>query len=322
MRRRQFITLLGSAAVARPRTARAQQPAMPLIGVLRVNPKGITETFAEPFRRYMRAVGWEEGRNIRFLFVWAAGQNERLPELAEELVAAGVNTIIAFGDPGVKAAQRASAHIPIVGMTSDLVYSGAVASMTRPGGNTTGVSILASELDLKRLELLHAFVPQARRIGLLVDPTVTRDRSQFETGARLLGVEIEMFDVGSREEIPQALNAMAAAGVEAVNILSSPLLNSARGLIIEHLRGARLPAIYEWPETAEEGGFLAYGPRYLLCYRLVVGLTDKILRGARPADLPVQQPDRFELVLNLKTAGELGLTFSAPLLLRVDQVVE
>jgi putative tryptophan/tyrosine transport system substrate-binding protein len=188
---------------------------------------------------------------------WAAGQNERLPVLAQELVAAGVNMIIAFGDPGVKAAQRATAQVPIVGMTSDLVYSGAVPSMRRPGGNTTGVSILASELDLKRLELLHDFVPQARRIGLLVDPTATRDRDQFETAARLLGIEIEMFDVESRDQIPRTLDAVAASRVEAVNVLASALLNSARGLMIERLRAARLPAIYEWPETAEEGGFLA-----------------------------------------------------------------
>jgi putative tryptophan/tyrosine transport system substrate-binding protein len=321
LRRREFITFLGGAA-AWPLAAHAQQSAMPVIGVLRVNPQDTTETFAEPFRRYMRALGWVEGRNIRFLFVWAAGQNERLPVLAQELVAAGVNMVIAFGDPGVKAAQRATAQVPIVGMTSDLVYSGAVPSMRRPGGNTTGVSILASELDLKRLELLHDFVPQARRIGLLVDPTATRDRDQFETAARLLGIEIEMFDAESRDQIPRTLDAVAASRVEAVNVLASALLNSARGLMIERLRAARLPAIYEWPETAEEGGFLAYGPRNLLCYRLVVGLVDKILRGAHPADLPVEQPDRFELVLNLKTAGELGLTFSAPLLLRADQLIE
>jgi putative ABC transport system substrate-binding protein len=322
MKRREFIALFGGAAAAWPLAARAQQPAMQTIGVLRINPQGVAESFAEPFRRYMRALGWEEGRNVRFLFVWAAGQNERLPALAQELVASGADLIITFGDPGVKAAQEASAKIPVVGMTDDLVGSGAVASMARPGGNTTGVSILAPELDVKRLELLHVFVPQARRIGVLIDPSVTRDRSQLEQGGRALGIELAMFDVRSHDEMPQALNAMIASRVDAVNVLASPLLNTARGLIIERLRAGRLPAIYQWPENAEEGGFLAYGPRQLLCYRHVAGLVDKVLRGARPADLPVEQPDKFELVLNLKTADELGLTFSPQLLLRVDQVIE
>jgi len=322
VKRRKFITLIGSTVATWPLPLRAQQAATPLIGVLRVNPQHVAEYFAEPFRRYMRALGWEEGRNIRFLFAWAAGRNERLPALAQELVASGVDLIIAFGDPGVIAAQQASAKIPVVGMTDDMVGSGAVASMAWPGGNTTGVSILSTELDVKRLELLHVFVPQARRIGVLIDPTVTRDRSQLEQAGRVLDVEVAMFDVYGRDEMPQALNGMVSARVEAVNVLASPILTSARGLIIERLRAARLPAIYQFPEAADEGGFLAYGPRILLCYRHVVGLVDKILRGARPAALPVEQPDKFELVLNLNTAAELGLTFSPQLLLRVDQVIE
>src|ERR1700731_5342311 len=165
MRRREFITLLGGAAALwRPRAVVAQQGRLPVVGVLRPNWKDVGETFAEPFRRYMKAIGWEEGRNIRFLFIFAEGRNERTPALADELVAQNVDLIISFGDPAIRAAQRATQVIPIVGMTDDMIGSGLVVSMARPGGNTTGVSMLTLELDVKRLEILHEFLPQARRI--------------------------------------------------------------------------------------------------------------------------------------------------------------
>jgi putative ABC transport system substrate-binding protein len=321
MRRREFITLLGSAP-AWPLAARAQQGRLPLVGVLRPNPKDVLETFADPFRRYMKAIGWEEGRNIRFLFAWAEGHNERTPALAEELVAQNVDLIIPFGDPAIRAAQRATQAIQIVGMTDDMVGSGLAASLARPGGNTTGVSILASELDVKRLEILHDFVPQARRIAVLADPTTISTRAQLASAGRHLGVELVPFEAQSPDEIGRALDAVAGAKVEAVNILASPLLNAARLQTIDRLRDARLPAIYQWPETAEDGGLLAYGPRNLLCYRHVVSLVDKILRGAKPADLPIEQPSKFELVVNLKTASALGMTISPTLLLRADEVIE
>jgi putative tryptophan/tyrosine transport system substrate-binding protein len=171
MTRHEFIALVGGAAAAWPLAARAQQGRLPVIGVLRPNWKDVGETFAEPFRRYMKAIGWEGQRNIRFLFVFAEGRNERTPALARELVAQNVDVIISFGDPGIRAAQQATQVIPIVGMTDDMIGSKLAASLARPGGNTTGVSILASELDVKRLEILHEFVPRARRIALLVDPT-------------------------------------------------------------------------------------------------------------------------------------------------------
>ena len=177
MNRRQFITLLGGTAIAWPLAARAQQPAMPVIGVLRVNPKE-SEPFAEPFRRYMQAAGWEEGRNVRYHFVWADMRIEQMPALASELVARNVDVIVTFGDPAIRAAQQATQRTPIVGMADDLVASGLVASMARPGGNTTGVSILASELDVKRLEVLREFVPQARQIAILV-----RSDHQLDTPA-------------------------------------------------------------------------------------------------------------------------------------------
>jgi putative tryptophan/tyrosine transport system substrate-binding protein len=322
LRRREFITLLGGAAAAWPLAAGAQQGRMPLVGVLRPNPKDIIETFAEPFRRYMKAIGWEEGRNIRFLFVWAEGRSDRAPALAGDLVAQNVDLIIPFGDPAIRAAQHATQAIPIVGMTDDMVGSGLVATMARPGGNTTGVSILASELDVKRLEILHEFVPQARRIAVLADPTTISTRAQLASGARYLGLELVQFEAQSPDEIGRALDAITTAKVEAVNVLASPILNAARRLIIDRMYDAHLPAIYQWPETSEDGGLIGYGPRNLLCYRHVVSLVDKVLRGAKPADLPIEQPSKYELAVNLKTAGAIGMTISPTLLLRADEVIE
>ena len=290
MKRRELITLLGGAAAAWPLAARAQQGRVSLIGVLRPNRPHVLEIFAEPFRRYMKAIRWEEGLNIRFLFVWAEGRSERAPALASELVAQNVVLIIAFGDPAIHAVQRATQSIPIIAMTDDMIGSGLAASMARPGGNTTGVSILASELDVKRLEILHEFVPQARRIAVLIDTTRISTRPQLSSAARDLRVELVPFEAQNPDEVSRALDAIAAAKVEAVNVLASPLLNSSRLQIIDRMHTAHLPAIYQWPESAEDGGLLAYGPRTLLCYRHVVSLVDKVLRGANPADLPIEQP--------------------------------
>jgi putative ABC transport system substrate-binding protein len=321
MKRRDFITLL-SAAVVFPRAAAAQQGRLPLVGVLRPNRKDVLETFAEPFQRYMKAIGWEDGRNIRFLFVWADGRSERTPALAGELVAQNADLIVAFGDPAIRAVQRATQAIPIVGMTDDMIGSGLAASLPRPGGNTTGVSILASELNVKRLEILHEFVPQARRIAVLADSTTISTRVQLASAARELNVELVPFEAGSPDELGRALDAMAAAKVEAVNVLASPLLQVSRPQIIARMRDHRLPAIYQWPESAEDGGLLAYGPRQLLCYRHVITLVDKVLRGAKPSDLPIEQPSKFELAVNLKTASALGMTIPPTLLLRADEVIE
>ena len=193
MRRRDLITLLGGAATW-PLVARAQQGRLPVVGVLRPSAKD-AEPFVEPFRRYMKAIGWEEGRNIRFLFAWMEGRNERAPLLAGDFVAQNVDLIVTFGDPAIRAAQRTTQSIPIVGMTDDMVGSGLVASLARPGGNTTGVSILAPELNVKRLELLHEFVPQARRIAVLADPSTISTHAQLTSAARDLGVELVLFEV-------------------------------------------------------------------------------------------------------------------------------
>jgi ABC-type uncharacterized transport system substrate-binding protein len=247
---------------------------------------------------------------------------ERLPTLASELVTRNVEIIVTFGDPAIRAVQQATPQIPIVGMADDLVASGFVASMARPGGNTTGVSILASELDVKRLEVLREFVPHARQIAILVDPTTNSTRPQLEKAARDLGVQLSLFEAKDPAQLARALDAIVVAGADAVNVLASPILSNLRAAIIDRLRQARLPAIYQFPEAAEEGGLLAYGPRQLVAYRHVVSHVDKILRGRLPADLPVEQPVKFQLAVNLKTATSIGLTISPSLLLRADEVIE
>jgi putative ABC transport system substrate-binding protein len=181
---------------------------------------------------------------------------------------------------------------------------------------------LAPELNVKRLEFLHEFVPQARRIAVLADPTTISTHAQLTDAGRDLGVELIIFEVQNPTEIGGPLDAIAAANVGAVNVLASPQLYGARYLIIERMRNARLPAIYQFPEAAEEGGLLSYGPRLLLCFRHVVSLVDKVLRGAKPADLPIEQPTKFELVVNLKTASAIDMTISPALLLRADEVIE
>jgi putative ABC transport system substrate-binding protein len=227
IRRRDFITLLGGAATW-PLAARAQDR-LPVVGVLRINPRDF-ETFAEPFRRDMKELGWEERRNVRFEFVWASGRNENIPALARELVANQVDLIVTFGNLGLSAVQSATTTIPLIGMSDDMVREGLAASMARPGGHTTGVSMMGADLDLKRLELLHEFVPGARRIATLIDlATAEYDQKGMEQAAGRLNLELVIFPVRNADEARRALDGIAGAGVDAVNVLASPMLNGGGG---------------------------------------------------------------------------------------------
>jgi putative ABC transport system substrate-binding protein len=311
------IGLLGA-----PLAVAAQQGRVPVIGVIRNGSKTMNEVFASRFGQGMQALGWEDGRNVRYIFMWAEGRDDRFPALAADLVARPVDVIIVFGDPAIRAAQLATSTIPIVGLADDMVGSAFAASMARPGGNITGVSILAGELDAKRLALLHELVPHARRIGVLADPTTVRTVPQVEKVASDLGIDLVTRPVKNREEIGRALDAMIAARVGAVNVLASPVLDLLRGFIIDRVRQARLPAIYQWPETAGDGGLVSYGPRRLLAYQQMTRFVDKILKGAKPADLPIEQPTTFELVINLKAAQALDLTIPPSVLGRADQLIE
>jgi putative ABC transport system substrate-binding protein len=322
MRRIGLAVVLAIGLLGAPLAVAAQQGRVPVIGVIRNGSKTMNEVFASRFGQGMQALGWEDGRNVRYIFMWAEGRDDRFPALAADLVARPVDVIIVFGDPAIRAAQLATSTIPIVGLADDMVGSAFAASMARPGGNITGVSILAGELDAKRLALLHELVPHARRIGVLADPTTVRTVPQVEKVARDLGIDPVIRPVKNREEIGRALDAMIAARVGAVNVLASPVLDLLRGFIIDRVRQARLPAIYQWPETAGDGGLVSYGPRRLLAYQQMTRFVDKILKGAKPADLPIEQPTTFELVINLKTAQALDLTIPPSLLGRADQIIE
>jgi putative ABC transport system substrate-binding protein len=217
------------------------------------------------------------------------------------------------------------ATIPVLGIAQDMVGQGLVNSLARPGGNTTGVSVLATELDGKREEILIEAVPELRRMAILADTKATRSPQLqvLQDAAHARGVEVSIHQVASAEEITAAIDAAKASGAAALNVLSSPLLYGNRQLIIDRVAALRLPAIYPWAEEAEEGGFLAYGPRIIQIYReLVAQQLAKLLRGVKPADIPVEQPTKFELVINLKTASAMGVTVPEALLVRADKVIE
>jgi putative tryptophan/tyrosine transport system substrate-binding protein len=319
VRRRSLIAAAG--AMVLPASARAQTP--PLVGVLRFNPRRV-ETFAGIFERDMARLGWEDGKDYRAEFLFADGDPSRLPALAADLVARQPRVIAVFGNTAVAAVQQATREIPIVGMADDLVAVGLVSSMARPDGNTTGVSIMAFELDGKRLEVLHEMVLAAHRIGIVSDPASASKGAidRVEQAAGKLGLTLSVVRIEKPDDVAPGLAALAAARVEAVQMLASPFLNAQRGVFIERLQAMRLPAMYEWPETVEEGGLACYGPRQSLVFRHVAVLIDKVLRGARVADLPVEQPTTFTLALNAAAARAIGLQLPSALLLRADLVVD
>jgi putative ABC transport system substrate-binding protein len=322
LKRREFIGLLGGAA-AWPLAAYAQHSALPIFGVLLVFSRESGRTFTEPLRNYMQALGYVEGRNIAFDVRYADGKVDRLPTLAAELVAQRPAVIATFGDATGSAAKAATATVPIVSMSEDLVGAKLVTNMRQPEGNTTGISIMGTELDAKRLEILAELLPPRSTVLLLADPTSHREsRPALNATAAALGFTLRESVVGSPDQIEQALREAKNAGAAGVNVLSSALLFALRGKIIGLAEELRLPAMYQWPETADEGGLITYGPSLRGAFRQVTILVDKILKGSKPADIPVEQPTRFSLVINLKTANALGLTVPPLTFLRADRVVE
>jgi putative ABC transport system substrate-binding protein len=249
---------------------------------------------------------------------------ERVGATAAELLKSGVEVIICGGKPMTAAVQAQTSRIPILSVSDDMIAEGLVPSLARPGGNLTGISILASELNGKRQEMLIDLAPGSRFMVALVDPG-TATAVQLEaviSAAAARGVKLSAFDATNAQDIAAAIERSQSAGAGALNVLASPLLNRYRGLIIEQCAARRLPAIYQWPETAEEGGLLAYGPRFTGIYRQLAAQLAKLLRGEKAADLPVEQPTKFELVVNLNTAKALGLTVPQAILARADEVIE
>jgi putative tryptophan/tyrosine transport system substrate-binding protein len=324
LKRRQFITLLGGAAATWPLVAPGQEPGrIYRLGALLASPRDAPQ-YAALFNE-LRPLGFIEGRN---LVIDAAGYNlppERMEAHAADLMSGPVDVILATGDAAVRAARRATTSIPILALSDDLVGQGFVSSLSKPGGNITGVTILSSELDGKRQEILIEGAPGVRRVAVLVDSNTTLPSQlhTLEDAARAGGVELSIHRAAWREEIGSAIDAAKAAGAGAVNVLASPLLFTSRAFIFHRLATLRLPAVYQFPEMAEQGGLIAYGPSPVQLFRDVMSRQlVKLLRGSKPADLPVEQPTKFELVINLRTAKAMDHELPAELLSRADRVIE
>jgi putative ABC transport system substrate-binding protein len=324
LRRRDFVMLLGGTAVAWPLAARAQEPGRTYrLGGLTPSPRDAPH-YAALFGE-LRRLGFIEGQNLTVDWRGYGLRTEQFPDIAVELIKAKVDVIFCAGDAAVRAAQQATATIPILAVTDDMVGSGLVRSLAQPGGNTTGVSILATELDGKRQDILIEAVPGLRRLVALADPNATTPQQlqALQDAARARGAELSIHRVAKSEEVVPAIDAAKTSDAAALNVLSSPLLFANRRVIIERTAALRLPAVYQWPEMAEEGGLIAYGPRIIQMFRELGGQQlIKLFRGAKPIDMPVEQPTRFELVINLQTAKAIGHEVPAALVLRADKVIE
>jgi putative tryptophan/tyrosine transport system substrate-binding protein len=327
MKRRTFITLLGAAAAAWPLAARAQQPAMPVIGFMSARGPEDSAYLLEAFHRALAEDGFVEGQNVAIEFRWAHGQYDRLPAIAAELVSRRVNVITAVGgDPSPLAAKRATSTIPIVfGMGSDPVSAGLVESFNRPGGNVTGVTLLTNLMEPKRLGLLRELAPAAPLIGILLNPNfrpAALQLQQIEEAARGVGQRIAVTRASTDEELDAAFAALVEERVDALLVAADPYFGVRRERIVAFAARQRLPAIYQFREFAVAGGLLSYGINLPDIYRQFGVYTAKILKGAKPADLPVLQPTKFETVINLKTAKALGIKISDNLLSLADEVIE
>ena len=325
MRRRDFLGVLGGAAAVWPLVARAQQPVekVPRIGLLWPGASVPASPRMESFRRGLREQGYVDGRNVVIELRYAQGGPQQLPDLAADLVRTNVDVIWTAGDLATKLAQQATATIPIVALADDMLAAGLVTSLSRPGGNTTGLTILASELSAKRLELLKNIFPGISRVAALWDPTTgTSQVTVTKEAAQSLNVNLQILEVRNRDDLARAFQAAMKEHAEALDTFSSPFLASLYREIISFAAENRLPAIYQWREHAEAGGLASYGPSLSETWRQSALIVTKILRGAKPSDMPVEQPARFELVINQKTAKALGLELPLALLIRADEVIE
>src|SRR5262245_54217699 len=327
LRRREFITLLSGAAVAWPIAARAQQAAMPLIGFMSARSPEDSVHVLEAFRRGLKEGGFVEGENVAIEFRWARGDYSRLPALAADLVSRQVAAIVAAGgEPSGLAAKSATADIPIVfGIGGDPVKVGLVESFSRPGGNATGVTLLTNLMEPKRLGLLRELVPGVPIIGVLLNPNFVQapvQLQQIEEAARSIDQRITVANVSTDEGLEAAFAAFTRQSVGALLVAADPYFDTRREQIVALAAGHRLPAIYQFREYALAGGLLSYGVSITDAYRQYGVYTARILKGARPADLPVLQPTKFETVINLKTSRALGVKISDNLLSLADEVIE
>jgi putative ABC transport system substrate-binding protein len=325
VKRREVMTLLAGAAAGLPHDARAQQKAMPVIGYLGAGSPGPSAPFVAAFRQGLGGSGYVEGQNVAIEYRYAEGRDDRLPALAADLVGRKVDVIVATGGPAPRAAKAASQTIPIVFIIGgDPVAIGLVTSFARPGGNVTGVSWLGGELTSKRLELISELVPHARAIALLVNPNNPQNRvvREMQEAARAKGVQLPILYAGSESEIDAAFASLVQGNADALVVTAEPFINSRRQQIVALAARHAVPAIYGIREYVAAGGLISYGASLTAAYRLAGIYAGSILKGAKPADLPVQQSTIFELVVNLNTAKALGLTVPPSILSRADEVIE
>jgi putative tryptophan/tyrosine transport system substrate-binding protein len=329
MQRRHFIALIGGAAASWPLVAIAQEPGRTYrLGMLWPFPRktgSATDNVINAFVDEMRRAGFIEGENLTIDYRAWARHVDLISDYAVELVKTKVDVFAAGGDLAIRAAQHATKTTPILAITDDMVGSGLVSSMARPNGNTTGISILATELDGKRQQLLTDALPGLHRMAALADSNTTSaaQLDALHDAARARDIELSIHRIARPEEIAAAIDMAKASGATGINVLASPMLQTNSQIIMDRVAALRLPAIYQWPEMAEDGGFAAYGPRFAhLARDLFARQLIQLFHGAKVADIPVEQPTKFELVINLKTAKTLGVTVPPSLLTQADQVIE
>jgi putative ABC transport system substrate-binding protein len=326
VKRREFITLLGGAVAAWPLAARAQQTVkLPTIGFLGPSTRSAASEWVAAFVPRLRELGWIEGRTVAIEYRWVEGREERYAEVAAEFVRLKVDVIVTWGTASVLAAKQATSVIPIVfASAGDPVGTGLVASLARPGGNLTGLSNQAPDLTGKRLELLREFVPGLRQLAILANidsPIGVLQIGQAQAAARALGLEVTALEIVGAQDITPALETLKGRA-EALYVVSEPLVFTHRIRIHTLALAARLPTMHDYREYVEAGGLMSYGPNFPDLFRRAADFVNKILRGANPADLPVEQPTKFDFVFNVTTARALGLKIPESLLLRADEVIE
>ncbi len=327
MQRRDFIALLGGAA-SWPFAGRAQQPTtkVPRIGWLLIGDPTSNQFLLAAFREGLRALNYIEGQNIAIEYRWAGGVVDRLPELARDLVHEKVNVILASGTIGARAARDATQAIPIVAVgASDLVEVGLIRNLAQPGGNLTGFLAASAQMAAKRGEIIKEMLPQAKRAAVLWNPTAPNTQLEMKAlkeSALALQLALTSYEASTLKDLENALDAIRKTQPDIVLVLNDPFMFTQRKRIVDSHFQAHLPAIYGFREFVDDGGLVSYGPSISDIYRRAATYVDKILKGAKPGDLPVQLPIKFELVMNLKTAKALGLTVPLPLLDRADEVIE
>ena len=326
MTKNHFVLIIGAVLLAHTFDAEAQQPTkVPRIGYIGGAPASAVSARIEAFRQALRELGYVEGKNIVIEWRSAEGKAERLPALASELVRLKVDAIVTGGATNTRAAKEATHTIPIVmAQDSDPVGSGFVASLARPGGNITGLATLAPQLSGKRLELLKEILPRLSRaavLGTSTQPGSAQQLREMELAAGVFAVKLQYLDVANLNDIETAFRAASKRSAEAVLVLVSSVIISYRPQIVELAAKNRLPAMYPFTEFVDAGGLISYAPNYTDLYRRAATYVDKILKGAKPADLPVEQPIKFEFVINLKAAKQIGLTIPPNVLARADKVI-